>query len=221
MKRGIIAFAALLLGLLLIALPATGGRNLAELLKSHLKAGYPWAEIEVSDIETSSQVPAAEPERIALERGPLGKAVFGLFYADGRKISVTATVKAFDWVLMSRRALPKGRSLAQDDTYATLMDVTRLPKGGVGPGIHLKGKSMLRAVAANMPLTEGMLSDALLVKKGQQVMLVAESEGLSITTKAEMKETASVGSFVKVINLSSRKVLTGLLLDDRTVRVEF
>jgi hypothetical protein len=36
-----------------------------------------------------------------------------------------------------------------------------------------------------------------------------------------MREGNYVGSYVKTVNLASKKILRGLLLDENTVRIEF
>jgi len=72
-----------------------------------------------------------------------------------------------------------------------------------------------------MPIVDSMVSDKTLVKRGQRVVLVVESPDFNITAVGEIKENAYVGSYVKAMNLTSKKVITGLLIDENTVEVEF
>jgi flagella basal body P-ring formation protein FlgA len=53
------------------------------------------------------------------------------------------------------------------------------------------------------------------------VTLVAESGGVRISTMGETRENAYIEDAVKVTNLSSKKTVTGILIDENTVRVAF
>jgi flagella basal body P-ring formation protein FlgA len=66
-----------------------------------------------------------------------------------------------------------------------------------------------------------MVSDTAVVKRGHKVTLVIESPSFIITTLGEIKENSSVGSHVKVLNLASKKIISGTLTDENTVKVEF
>jgi len=103
--------------------------DVEEVLRTYLKDNYPWAEIEIKDIVSDNDAPEEVPERITIEKGPPGKTIFWLHYKDGRRITVTAQVKAFDYVVKSRRALMKGHKLQENDVYVTIMDINRIPKG--------------------------------------------------------------------------------------------
>jgi flagella basal body P-ring formation protein FlgA len=215
--------AAVFFALLLIlagSAPAAGN-TMESILKDYITANYPWAEVDVSDIQMTAAMPEGRPDRILLERGLPGKTVFIMEFRNGRRQTVTANVKAFDRVVMSRRAFKKGSYLQKDDLYVTLMDVTRLPKNAVSNPEMIMGRPLSRSIVANMPFVSDMLSDTAQLRKGQRVSLVFEAKGMSITVLGELKENASVGTYAKAMNLSSKKIVAGMLTDDNTIRVEF
>jgi flagella basal body P-ring formation protein FlgA len=53
------------------------------------------------------------------------------------------------------------------------------------------------------------------------VTLLAVSASFSITTYGELKSDSAVGGHVKVLNLQSKKIVSGLLIDENTVKVDF
>lgn len=191
------------------------------ILKDYITTNYPWAEVDISDIQMPGVMPEGRPDRILLEKGLPGKTVFIMEYRNGRRQTVTANVKAFDRVVMSRRAFQKGSFLQKDDLYVTLMDVTRMPKNAVSNPEMIMGRPLNRSIVANMPFVSDMLSDTTQMKKGQRVSLVFEAKGMSITVLGELKENASVGTYAKAMNLSSKKIVAGILTDENTIRVEF
>jgi flagella basal body P-ring formation protein FlgA len=190
-------------------------------LKAHVKETYPWAEIEIDDLLLSNKLPDEQPLKIATEKGPPGKTVFTMEFKNGKKIIATANIKAFDWVVMSIRGFRKGYYLQKNDVFAKLMDVTRIPKGAIRNTEQVIGKPLTRSIVANAPVVDTMVSDTAVVKRGHKVTLVIESPSFIITTLGEIKENSSVGSHVKVLNLASKKIISGTLTDENTVKVEF
>jgi flagella basal body P-ring formation protein FlgA len=194
--------------------------NMEEILKRYIREHYPWPEVEISDLTVSSEIPDRYPTKIIIEKGLPGKTVFSLEFEDFRKLTATATVRAFDSIVVSRRAFRKGRTLQDDDVYTTLMDVRRIPAGAVKNIGQAAGKPLTRSIVANMPIVSGMLSETPLVKRGTRVTLLVEAQGFTITTTGETKENSSVGRTVKAANVASKRTVTGMLIDENTVRVE-
>ncbi|MGC2062660.1 MAG: flagellar basal body P-ring formation chaperone FlgA [Thermodesulfovibrionales bacterium] len=215
-----LAFCFVLIFILTGASSASGDMT-ETILKEYITTNYPWAEVDVSDIQMTGTIPEGRPERILLEKGLPGKTIFIMEFRSGKRQTVTANVKAFDRVVMSRRAFKKGSFLQKDDLYVTLMDVTRMPKNAVSNTEMIMGRPLSRSIVANMPFVSDMLSDSAQLKKGQRVSLVFEAKGMSISALGELKENASVGSYTKAMNLSSKKIVAGILTDENTIRVEF
>jgi flagella basal body P-ring formation protein FlgA len=190
-------------------------------LKAHVKENYPWAEVEIDDLLLSDKLPDEQPLKIVTEKGPPGKTVFTMEFRNGKKVIATGNVKALDWTVMSGRAFRKGYYLQRNDIFAKLMDVTRIPKGSIRNTEQVIGKPLARSIVANVPVVDTMVSDRAIVKRGHKVTLVIESPSFIITTLGEIKENSSLGSYVKAVNLASKKVISGVLMDENTVKVDF
>jgi flagella basal body P-ring formation protein FlgA len=190
-------------------------------IAAYLKANFPWAETDISDVRMSAEAPAKRPTAIIVEKAPPGRSVFRFDFQGKAGLTVTASIKTFDQVLMSRGAFGKSYVLKQDDVYATLMESSRIPKGAFREQNQAIGKPLVRAIVQNKPITDAMISSTPLVKRGRRVMLYVESPGFSIRTMGETKNDAAVGQYVKATNLGSNKIVTGQLLDENTVRVEY
>ena len=216
------ALCSLLFALFLMPSAMAASQNIEDTLKIYLKNNFPWAKIEIRDLICGTEIPEGPPEKIFVEKGPPSRTVFWLEFKNGKKITVTANVKAFDWIVLSRRALRKGYCLQRDDVYVTLMDVTRIPGNAINDTAKVTGRVLTRSIIANMPIVDNMIMmETIMVKRGQPVVILAESPVFNITTKGEIKENSYVGGFVKVINLTSKRLITGLLIDENTVKVEF
>jgi flagella basal body P-ring formation protein FlgA len=195
--------------------------NPEAVLKAYILEHYPWQEIDISDIETSAELPAASPVSILVEKAPPGRVLFKYTYKNSAPILISAQIKAFDRVFKSRSSFPRGHVLKQDDLYSTLMDVSRIPRGAARDEQQLVGHPLVRSVVTNAPFTSDMVSDSPLVKRGRRVILLVESGGFTIKTAGETRNDAAVGAYVKVENMMSKKIVTGLLVNEHTVRVEY
>jgi len=190
-------------------------------LKTYLKAHYPWAEVDISDLQMNAHPPAERPAAIIVEKTPPGRSVFRFEFERSTSITVTAMVKTFDRVFISRTAYRKDYVLRQGDVYPTLMETCRIPKGAVREEDRLIGKPLVRSIVQNTPITDFMVSETAIVKRGRPVVLCIESTGFSVKAMGETRQDAAVGDYVKAINLSSKKIVTGMLVDEDTVRVEY
>jgi flagella basal body P-ring formation protein FlgA len=190
-------------------------------LKTYLKTHYPWAEVDISDLRLGAEKPAEEPTSVTVEKTPPGNAVFRLDFRGRKSIRATAFVRVYERVVMSRGAFRKGYVLKQDDLYSTLMESGHMPKSVVREEGRVIGKPLVRSILPNAPITEDMVSETPLVKRGHKVVLSVEASGFSMRTMGETRQDASVGEYVKVVNLNSKKVITGLLVDENTVQVEY
>ncbi len=194
--------------------------KLEEALKEYVKNVYPWPEIMISDIVVKGDIPDMKPSKIIVQRGLPGKTIFLLEFNSSETLSVSANVKAFDNVISVKRAFKKGYILQKDDIYTVLMDVQRIPAGALKEIKSILGKSLNRSILPNTPVTAQMLTDSCTVRKGKKVVLLVEGENFRISTTGEVKESGSVGDYVKALNISSKKVITGLLVDENTLKVE-
>jgi flagella basal body P-ring formation protein FlgA len=191
------------------------------MLRAHLKAHYPWAEVELSELQASAELPKEMPTSVAVEKTPPGRSAFRLDFRAHRSIVITAMVRTFDRIFMSRNAFRKDYLLKQEDIYPALIESGRVPKGALREEERIVGKPLVRSVVPNAVITDQMVSETPIVKRGRKVMLSIESSGFSIRTAGETKQDAAIGSYVRTENLMSRKMVTGLLVDENTVRVEY
>lgn len=202
------------------AAPASTYR-IEDALKAYIDSSFSWAVTEVSSVVVRGDLPSLKPSRISIEKGFPGKTVFRLDYENGTTLYATANVKVLDWVVMSKRPFHKEHCFEKNELYLRLMDVTRIPKGAFRDIDDVADKTLKRSVAANMPLLDDMVSTSPMLKKGHKVVLVIESPHFTITTQGELKENSYIGNYVKTVNLSTRKVVAGILVSENTVKVKF
>jgi flagella basal body P-ring formation protein FlgA len=189
-------------------------------LKVFLENNYPWEKIEVSNVRFTGNMHDQSPEQITVEKGPLGKGIFSFMLENSQKVIVKADVRALGLVVKSMRPLRKGYVLQDDDLYLSEMYVSKMPKSAVKDPEDIIGKPLKRTILADMVIVEEMVEKTQIVKKGRRVVLLISGQGFNISAIGETKEKGYVGTQVRAVNLSSKKEVRGVLIDENTVKVE-
>jgi flagella basal body P-ring formation protein FlgA len=146
------------------------------------------------------------------------------FLVDGRitkKIQVKTKIAVMQDILVSNRALERHDVITEEDVRLEQMNLAELKTDVMTDSGEVIGKRVKRTVAVNSPLRLNFLEVPPLVKRGDMVTIVAESDVLKITTKGFVTESGCKGEMVKVINVNSRKELFAKVRDARTVEVDF
>ena len=192
----------------------------AEILRTYVLAHRPWADAEVRNLALSADPPAGGPSRIVVERGMPGRTVFAMEYGNGVTVKATADVAAFEEVVASARPLSRERALTEGDVCRVRMEVEKIPTGAITDLRAVVGKTLTRSIGANLPIIDRYLAGSPLVKRGGKVTLLVETGRIRITTTGEIRDNAYVNASVRAVNLASRNTVTGILIDENTVRVD-
>ncbi|MGB7919701.1 MAG: flagellar basal body P-ring formation chaperone FlgA, partial [Desulfobacterales bacterium] len=143
---------------------------------------------------------------------------------DGRfqkTIRATVRVEALAPVVVAARPIGRLRPITNDDLKTEKMDLTELPVGVMTDAEDIIGKRARRNIDAGDILRPDLIEMPPLVKRGDMVVIVAESGGIKVTATGEVKSDGLRGERVKVVNLDSSKHFTARVVDKQTVRVEF
>lgn len=83
------------------------------------------------------------------------------------------------------------------------------------------GQEARVALYAGRPIRFGDIGPAAIIKRNQIVMLIYRRGGLSIATDARSLGRGGVGDLIRVMNLTSRTTVTGIIGADGTVTVGY
>lgn len=207
------------------ALADTDTAALKAVLKAYIEGRYHWQDVGIKGLRLSADGrPAGKetslPRDIEITKAPPGDTVFDLRFGDGQKVKAAAYVTACQAVVKSKRLLIDGSVIGPDDVYVSKEDVSRLEEGSFSDEASVAGAWLTRSVGPNVTISKDMISFRPLVKRGRKVTVIIESPSFRITTTGQMLQDARVGTYAKVINTSSKKMLYGLLSDVDTVRIE-
>ncbi|KJU86035.1 Flagella basal body P-ring formation protein FlgA [Candidatus Magnetobacterium bavaricum] len=197
------------------------GWSAQDVITSYIKDNYPWSDVKVQSVSESGVLPVAVPDEIVLLSGKVpGRATFRLRFPTGETVDYAVDVDAYDWVVNARRALKKGDVINEGDVYREQVNIKRIPIGAVTEEGACIGRTLNRSVPVNRIITERIMEDFYVVKRGQEVVILYEHGTVRITVKGIARDNGNVGKSIKVENPSSKKILVGTVIDSHTVRVE-
>lgn len=138
-----------------------------------------------------------------------------------KKVWATVTVDAMVEAVVTVRALGRYKPITADDIEVRQIDLSDLPSNVISDPDEVIGKRTRRAIHSNRVLNSDMVELPPLVKRGDLVTIVAQFNGLKITTLGQVKKKGRQGERIPVINMDSKKVVFARVLDADTVAVDF
>lgn len=85
--------------------------------------------------------------------------------------------------------------------------------------LSVVGQAARRTLIAGNPIPINAVEDVKIVKRGVPVRVVLEDSGLSIVTLGSPLQSAGVGALVRVRNIDTGTIVTGIVQPDGSVRV--
>lgn len=155
-----------------------------------------------------------EPSALARQR-------FEVRCGDGWNLIVSSQAEAFLPVLTTRTVLERGHVLEAGDLQLKAQNIARAHQGFYVRADQVLGQAVRRRVRAGQLLTPALLSEAAMVKRGQQVRISASRDGIQASTPGEALANGQTGEVIKVRNLSSQKVIQAKVIDAGVVSSTF
>jgi len=137
--------------------------------------------------------------------------------AGGWTIYVPVDVESDASVLVARRALARGEAPVPGDLESVRRTVPGLPTGFPAAAADLMGRRLRRPLAAGEVLAADLLAPALLVKRGQQVTVVAELSGIAVRASLLAMNDGAAGERIQARNPLSGRVVEGVVQPDGTL----
>ena len=135
---------------------------------------------------------------------------------------VTVDIEVLAEVIVTKRPLKRHRRITEDDIEIREKNLAELPSNVILDYEDAIGKRARRNIDANRVLRSDLIEFPPLVKRGDVVLIVAESRGLRITALGMVKQREGrLGERIRVENIDSKKSIYGRLLDAKTVKVDF
>lgn len=132
---------------------------------------------------------------------------------------VPAQIAVYREVAVASRSLGRGHRLSSADMDQELRDTGQLRQGFVVDPASAIGKELRRPLKPGEPVRLGLLTEPMVVERGDQVRLRARVGTISVDTTGTALGSGRVGDQVRVRNDRSERVVRGRVTAQGTVEV--
>lgn len=122
-------------------------------------------------------------------------------------------------VVVAARPLPVGQALEATDLALAERDVHALTRGYYRRIEDALGRSVSRPLGAGEALTPAALRAGTVVRRGQQVILLARTAGLAVRMNGEALADGGISQRIRVRNLASGREVEGVVRSAELVEV--
>lgn len=123
-------------------------------------------------------------------------------------------------IVVSTRSLVPGHTVRDQDLRVVKFDISTLHNGYFTDAEPVIGALIKRAVAPGMPVYAYQLRPPFLIKRGEKVFMTTENSRVSIRMMGEALKDGALGDIIPVRNLSSRRVVEGIVTRRQEVAVK-
>jgi len=135
------------------------------------------------------------------------------------QIYVPIQVKAFGPAVISKRALPRGTILHANDLSIATRELSSAMRGYYTSPDEIEGMELRYSLANGSIIGPKSVKPRHLVKRGDIVTILAETNGLHIRVKGMALMDGFRGQSIRIKNTRSKRVLQGEVVASRTVRI--
>lgn len=133
---------------------------------------------------------------------------------------IPVQVKMMQDVVVLTQSLPRNTLLTASDVHIEQRDINKMLSGHFSDVNAVIGKSLTRSVAGGLALSPRYIKSATLIKRGQEVTLLAETSGITVKMSGKALGNGAAGERIKVKNLSSDRVIEGVITENGLITTQ-
>lgn len=133
---------------------------------------------------------------------------------------IPVNVKVFKTVVVTRRALARGHQIEKDDIRQVKRDISTMHHPYTTDSRIVVGKVSKRQLAGDAVIDPTLLEAPILVRRGQNVTLLANASGIQVRMQGKSLANGAAGERVKVRNTVSRRIVEGEVTKNGEIQVD-
>ncbi|MCK5558635.1 MAG: flagellar basal body P-ring formation protein FlgA [Candidatus Hydrogenedentes bacterium] len=204
--------------------------KLAEMLASYIESHMPWKAADtVIDVQPPPVTAGLPSGNIAVKFESDGRyryvddAIFKTTILVGGKrcktLYMRASVHPFQRIAVAVEDIKRGELISESDFSMVRKDLADLTGGFFADRAGLHGLVAARSIPTGTVISLRCVERPIAIKRGNIVVAEVRGNGFRITAMAKAMDNGRVGDVIRLMNVDSRKTLTGEVLDETTVRV--
>jgi flagella basal body P-ring formation protein FlgA len=136
-----------------------------------------------------------------------------------KTLYVRASIHPFARVAVATNDIKRGEPISDSDCTMVRKDLADLRGGFFTDRAPLRELVATRSIKTGAVISTGHVDRPVAVKRGKVVAAEVRGNGFRITAAAKAMDNGRVGDVIRLMNVASKKTLTGEVLDANTVKV--
>jgi len=204
-------------------------RDLEEIARHCIKENNPWGKgLHILNIRAIKSILLPKGKisySCQLLRSPIGNfSVPIIFFVNGKiadRTWVMAKTRLFIPVVVARLPIRRGEIITEDKLRLMRKYIRNSFNDFFTRKRDILGKRAKTNIGVGEIIYRDMVEVPPVIRRGERITIVAESDTLKITAPGIAKQDGRIGEIIRVQNLLSKKIITGSVLNDHTVKVNF
>ena len=206
--------------------------EIKKIILSFLDKSLPWdkTRVNIKDIRINNElilptgtitykvVPPPQTDYLGLTPFSVDFSVNGKFV---KRSWVTLYIEVMAEVVVTKTPLGRYKLIDEGDICLKKMNLEKLPSNVITRYEDVLGKRTRRSIDSNVTLRPDHVELPLLVKRGDIVRIILESQGLKVTALGKAKERGRRGEMIMVVNVDSSRTIYARVLDASNVKVDY
>lgn len=236
MKRYILRVLVLLTGVMpgLLYAQQNAQQQIEQAIEQHLKqqlkqeaAAQGWQGARFTHTHTASSEGISScsqlPQVTSNTNSIMGRQPLSLHCPDTPAWTVKVNVEATVFVpaVFAQTVIERGDTITASQLKVEDLDISKARRGFFNDIDKVAGQGAKRRLRAGQLISPSLLAKPLLVRRGQQVKMIANQDGIAATTLGEALENGEQGAVIRVKNLRSEKVIKAQVIEAGVVLTTF
>lgn len=133
---------------------------------------------------------------------------------------VNATIHHFEFIVVAKRSIPRGSIIKESDLILVEQDTSRLNGAYLRKITLAVGKKVKQTIRTHTPVTQRVLIDPQIIKRGDPITIIAQSPALEIRAPGNALASGKIGDIIRVKNTKSQKIVEARIASNNTVTVQ-
>ena len=138
-----------------------------------------------------------------------------------KRIGINSRVMVSQKVVKTTRQIKRGEIFTTDNIHLETIKTERNLENTIKNIEDALGYEAVNYLPNGRSLLQRSMKKPALGSKGEKIMILAEKNGMKITTPGILREDGYENAMVQVLNIESKKLIYGRLVDANTVKVSF
>jgi flagella basal body P-ring formation protein FlgA len=138
-----------------------------------------------------------------------------------KRIRLTSRVLVTQNVIKTTRSIRRGEIMLEEDLILETIETEKPWENAISKLEKAVGFQTVRNLPKGRILIARNLKAPALGTKGDKILIVAQKGAMKISTPGILKEDGYEDSMVQVLNIETKKLIYGRLIDANTVKVSF